>query len=185
MYQTRLALTQACNTSVTSVFIGIHAGAPKQNNKSLQYAIGIIELVNRHMEGKHLLVHLLIITQPSPLEINIHNILRFTQLAAVHKQNTTKWEKTQQGRKSDSNCHNLFCFTQALHTNKIAYPSRNTVALNSCFFQVVYKKRLCGLFPVVKCVCVRTQGVLGVVALHSGGDGFVLVSVVRMCVHLY
>lgn len=50
----RMELAWACNTSLTSVFVGIYAEAPKLNNKSLQYAIGIIELVNRHMEGKHL-----------------------------------------------------------------------------------------------------------------------------------
>lgn len=47
-------LTQAYNTSLTTVFAGIYAEAAKWNNKSLQYVIGVIELVNRHMEGKHL-----------------------------------------------------------------------------------------------------------------------------------
>lgn len=50
----REELTQAYHTLLTTVFARIYAEAAKWNNKSLQYVIGVIELVNRHMEGKHL-----------------------------------------------------------------------------------------------------------------------------------
>lgn len=124
------------------IFVGIRASS--YINKSLQNVFGVNELVNRHVKGKHLRLHLLI-DAASPLEIYIHNILYLISISLQGKHH--KWETTQREGKTNSNCHDLFCFIKSLHTIKQAYPSWDTAALNSCFFQVVDSLR--ALFPFV------------------------------------
>lgn len=162
-------------------FARIYAAVPKWNNKSLQYVKGVIELVNRHMEAKHLWVHLLVIP-PSLWKSN------FTIICALfYTINIGSWAENHARRRhrrhgeSDPNCLNLFCFTQALHTNKTAYPSRNTVALNSCFLPCCWQRASLRTIPCCH-VCVE-GGRGGIFPLYSGGDIFVFVSGVHMSLH--
>lgn len=81
-----------------------------------------------------------------------------TQLSLVYKQNATSRRRRRGGSGFDSGCLNLFCFTQALHTNKMPYSSRNTVALNSCFLPSCWQRASLWAIPCCQeCVLQRVR----------------------------
>lgn len=57
----------------------------------------------------------------------------FTQLASVHKQNSTNMRRRRGEERVIATALTCFVSHRPLHTNEMAYPSRNTVALNSFF----------------------------------------------------